>query len=676
MLRPISSKYRSFFHYVAGILLVISFASCSHDASQQSVVLPAGTGGISFSLEWQRPLSTRAKSRLSPSFDACVDNGVDTLAATVYDDDTNTLVKSDSWPCSAHQGVIAGILAGPNYRVEVDGMSSGLSTWHGLASAITVTTGLITDAGAIVMSYTGGDTTKPTVTNIDLASSTTTSVPVTVRITITFSEPMAASTVNATTITLLNSGSTSTVPGIVNYDAAGNTASFTPAALLDYNTQYALGITTGITDIANNQLVSGYTTTFMTEDVPISVPEAPSGVAAQPGNGQVVLSWPAVNGATSYTIYYGLSSGVTTSNGTPISSAYASFIHMGLTNNQAYYYIVTAENSIGTSQASPEINATPMVDSLAAGLVGYYPFNGNANDASGNSNNGTVSSATLTTDRFGYGGSAYSFDGSTSNISLGNLGAINDYSVSLWFKKGVASSYPAAGEADLFGTQTSVEPWQYFKFGFDASYQDQIKVSIATTSSDVRAYTTPVITDTNWHLLVVTRLTETLQAYVDGAQLNNASFTTIVSAGTPSGPITSGNETKLGTVGGISDTIFNGVLDDVRIYGRALSADEISRLFYDANPNVPSPPANLIATPGSGQNVITWTAVAGATSYNLYWSTTPITNKTEADHVIRDVTSPYPHTGLTIGQTLYYVITAANSFGESSESLQAAGAPF
>ena len=38
---------------------------------------------------------------------------------------------------------------------------------------------------------------------------------------------------------------------------------------------------------------------------------------------------------------------------------------------------------------------------LDSGLVAYYPFNGNANDESGNGNNGTVNGATLTADRFG-----------------------------------------------------------------------------------------------------------------------------------------------------------------------------------------------------------------------------------------------------------------------------------
>ena len=45
------------------------------------------------------------------------------------------------------------------------------------------------------------------------------------------------------------------------------------------------------------------------------------------------------------------------------------------------------------------------------GLVGYWPFNGNANDESGNGNHGTVNGATLSSDRNGAANSAYDFDG-------------------------------------------------------------------------------------------------------------------------------------------------------------------------------------------------------------------------------------------------------------------------
>jgi len=67
-------------------------------------------------------------------------------------------------------------------------------------------------------------------------------------------------------------------------------------------------------------------------------------------------------------------------------------------------------------------------------LVGYWPFNGNANDASGNGNNGTVNGATLTTDRFGNPNSAYSFDGINDEISAPDspLFEQNARSVTLW----------------------------------------------------------------------------------------------------------------------------------------------------------------------------------------------------------------------------------------------------
>ena len=67
------------------------------------------------------------------------------------------------------------------------------------------------------------------------------------------------------------------------------------------------------------------------------------------------------------------------------------------------------------------------------GLVGWWPFNGNANDESGNGNNGTVNGATLTSDRFGNAGKAYSFVSSYINVPNSNSLQINNQlSISLW----------------------------------------------------------------------------------------------------------------------------------------------------------------------------------------------------------------------------------------------------
>ncbi len=70
------------------------------------------------------------------------------------------------------------------------------------------------------------------------------------------------------------------------------------------------------------------------------------------------------------------------------------------------------------------------------GLIAHYSFEGNAEDQSGNGNNGTVDGAVLTVDRFGNAQSAYSFDGSNSSIfaSVANMPAINSpVSFSWWY---------------------------------------------------------------------------------------------------------------------------------------------------------------------------------------------------------------------------------------------------
>jgi hypothetical protein len=71
-----------------------------------------------------------------------------------------------------------------------------------------------------------------------------------------------------------------------------------------------------------------------------------------------------------------------------------------------------------TLTASISSNCGDLSGSLTNGLVGYWPFCGNANDMSGNGNNGTVNGATLTKDRFGNTNSAYSFDGVNDFISI------------------------------------------------------------------------------------------------------------------------------------------------------------------------------------------------------------------------------------------------------------------
>lgn len=94
-------------------------------------------------------------------------------------------------------------------------------------------------------------------------------------------------------------------------------------------------------------------------------PSAPSGVSATPGNGQVMVSWNGVSGATSYNIYMASAAGISKSNYTSLaggmkhSGATSPFIHTGLTNGTTYSFVVTAVNAAGESEESDEVQATP-----------------------------------------------------------------------------------------------------------------------------------------------------------------------------------------------------------------------------------------------------------------------------------------------------------------------------
>ena len=120
-----------------------------------------------------------------------------------------------------------------------------------------------------------------------------------------------------------------------------------------------------------------------------SVPPAPTGLTATPGNAQVSLSWTASSGATSYNVYRGTSAGGESSTAIVTGLTSTSYTNTGLTNGTGYFYKVAAVNSSGTSGMSNEASASPV-----GGLVnGTYAFTNhvsglNLNDA-GNDGVGT-----------------------------------------------------------------------------------------------------------------------------------------------------------------------------------------------------------------------------------------------------------------------------------------------
>jgi hypothetical protein len=302
----------------------------------------------------------------------------------------------------------------------------------------------------------------------------------------------------------------------------------------------------------------------------------------------------------------------------------------GLSASVRYEFYIRAFNANGFSLRT-NIEIVIPGGGLTNGLVAYYPFNGNANDESGNGNNGTVNGATLIVDRFGKPGKAYNFDGISNEINIGNLGVINDQTISLWFKKQVDINYPSGttSQRDLIGTQNSCNI--VFKVGFHPSYVDKIFVMISdkgcSPNNDVEEVVTDSsITGLDWHHLVIIRSGINISIYKDG-KLEGTFISG--SNGNPGGPIATTNVTKIGRTGGVinENSFFNGSIDDIRIYNRALSTSEIDGFYHEGGwPIDTTPPGSPIgaSTPNKwiNQDVsLSWTNPSDPSGITALWYT-------------------------------------------------------
>jgi fibronectin type 3 domain-containing protein len=119
-------------------------------------------------------------------------------------------------------------------------------------------------------------------------------------------------------------------------------------------------------------------------------------------------------------------------------------------------------------------------------------------------------------------------------------------------------------------------------------------------------------------------------------------------------------------------TTYYYIVTAVNSAGEGAASIQVAATTLSTTPGltVPGSPMDVTAAGGVNQVTVSWSPVTGATSYNLYWSTTSgVTISTGTR--IAGVMSPYDHTGLSASTPYYYVVTAGNSLGESASSAQA-----
>ena len=88
----------------------------------------------------------------------------------------------------------------------------------------------------------------------------------------------------------------------------------------------------------------------------------------------------------------------------------------------------------------------------------------------------------------------------------------------------------------------------------------------------------------------------------------------------------------------------------------------------------PATPTNVTVTAGDTQATVCWTAVTGATSYNIYYGTAAGVTTTSGSKMVNAAT-PQVITGLTNGTPYFFVVTAVNAGGESGVSSEVSATP-
>jgi archaellum component FlaC len=212
------------------------------------------------------------------------------------------------------------------------------------------------------------------------------------------------------------------------------------------------------------------------------------------------------------------------------------------------------------------------------GLIAWYPFNGNANDESGNKWDGVVYGANLVPDRSNISLEAYFFDGLNDFIQTPFEGVLgnNERTISFWAKTNMNAT-PDGMAAVSYGPNG-------LGTRFDGFFNFNKLGATANIGGAALSYDTPKpVNDDEWHhyvfmIDVPNSLLENIKIYQDGIQLKD--ILSIYDSPKTQVNTKSGGNLVFGKTNyaGIP-AYFKGSIDDVAIWNRALTSDEILKIY-------------------------------------------------------------------------------------------------
>ncbi|MFA5930785.1 MAG: LamG domain-containing protein [archaeon] len=218
---------------------------------------------------------------------------------------------------------------------------------------------------------------------------------------------------------------------------------------------------------------------------------------------------------------------------------------------------------------------------LSSGLVGLWNFNGNALDSSENGNNGTVSGATLTTDRFGVANKAYSFDGVNDTISVPDssvLDLTNQLTISAWI-------YPtkASGIQNVISKSSSSQNNAYI---FPRTENGWSQISYLASINGWKTIFVSFPSRNVWHHVVGTYDGVTMKTYIDGVAIGSTTYSGTI--------LTNSNPLVFGNQPGFSE-YYGGTLDEVAVWDRNLGASEVLALYNSTEDLIVATDSNYLS---------------------------------------------------------------------------------
>jgi len=410
--------------------------------------------------------------------------------------------------------------------------------------------------------------------------------------------------------------------------------------------------------VGANALGEGIATTNLVVTPLPPAPATPAGLAGNGWTGAGDLTWTSVSGATSYTVKRSTTSG---SGYTTIASgiATASYADTTAVDGSTYYYVVSATNAGGSSGDSAEVAVTSTYPEV------HHKFDDatgtTATDSTGNGWTATLVNGPVWS--VGRSHASVDLDGTNDHATLptGIVNGLTACTISFWANLDSTSNWQRFFD---FGNNTTSNMFLTPRNGVNG----KLRFAITTSggNGEQRIEGTGTFPATGWHHVTVTLSGATGTLYLDGTQVGQNTAMTL----TP----TSLGATALNYFGRsqYSDPYLAGRMDDFRVYGRALTATEVSSQMTSSPVGLVGTPGTPTATAGVGLIALSWPAVSGASGYDVLRSTVsggPYTL------VASNLTgTSFTNAGLTAGTTYYYVVAAYTATSEGMNSAQVSAA--